>query len=182
MNRRRILSVIGLSALPLSGCLDNRNGAGTAGDPGSDEGRSVSVTIRHVAGDGAISFNRNVHRSRITDESPAVIELIARNETESDVSYGTGAPKPFGALYDPDSPEAILWTDKYDESQYVETEGRQIAGMDDIGLSVTLSPGDSRAETYEFEAPPGSYSIRRTGNPLRLGDDTYELDVAVSEA
>jgi hypothetical protein len=182
MNRRQILSAVGLSIFSLSGCLDNRDGDETGENPDPDEGRSVSVTITHVAGDGAISFNYDVRRSVITEESPAVIELTARNKTESELEYGTGAPKPFGALYDPESPEAILWTDKYTESEYVETDGRQITGGEDIGLHVTLSPGGSRSETYEFSAPPGSYSIQRTGNPLTFGDDTYELEIAVSEA
>jgi hypothetical protein len=162
--------------------LDNLDGDGTGEGSEPAEGRSVSVAITHVAGDEAISLNDDVRRSVITEESPAVIELTARNETGSDIEYGTGAPKPFGALYDPESPEAILWTDRYAESQYVETEDRRITGMDDIGISVTLAPGGSRSETYEFAAPPGSYSIQRTGNPLTLGDDTYELEVAVSEA
>ena len=182
MNRRQILSAVGLSIFSLSGCLDNRDGDETGENPDPDEGRSVSVTITHVAGDGAISFNYDVRRSVITEESLAVIELTARNKTESELEYGTGAPKPFGALYDPESPEAILWTDKYTESEYVETDGRQITGGEDIGLHVTLPPGDSRSEIYEFSAPPGNYSIQRTSNPLTLGNDTYELEVVVSEA
>jgi hypothetical protein len=182
MKRRRALSVVGLSALPLSGCLDNVDMDGTAGGPGSGDGRSITVSITRVAGDGAIDFSYDVHRSEIGAESPAVIELTARNETESEIEYVTGAPKPFGALYDPDSPDAILWTDSYVESRYVETEGRRVTGGEDVGISVTLPPGGSRSETYEFAAPPGSYSIRRTGNPLTLGDETYELTIDVSEA
>lgn len=181
MNRRHVLSAVGLSTLPLSGCLD-RDRDETGENSAPDKGRSVSVTITHVAGDGAISFNYDVRRSVITDESPAIIELRAENETERDIEYGTGAPRPFGALYDPESPEAILWTDKYPESEHVTTEGRQITGMEDIGLQVTLPPGGSRSEIYEFAAPPGSYLIQRTSNPLTLGGDTYELAVAVSEA
>jgi len=181
MQRRRALSVIGLSALPLSGCVADLDRDGIASESGSGGGRSVAVAITHVAGDGAISFGYNVHQSEITDDSPAVIELTAANETGSDIEYGTGAPEPFGALYDPESTDAILWTDEYVESRYVETEGRRITGIDDIGISVTLSPGGSRSETYEFAAPPGSYSMRRTGNPLTLGDDTYEVEIDVSE-
>ena len=181
MNRRCVLSAIGTSTLALSGCLDNRTEGGTAEDSGSTDGRSVTIALTHVAGDEAISFSYNVHRSEITEESPAVIELIAKNGTESEIEYGTGAPSPFGALYDPDSPEAILWTEKYVESQHVETDGRRITGMNDIGISVRLSPGESRSETYEFAASPGSYSIQRTGNPLTLGGETYELDITVSE-
>lgn len=180
MKRRHALSVVGLATLPLSGCLDDLGGGGTTG--GSGDARSIAVSVTHVAGDGAISLGCDVHRSEITAESPAVVELTARNETGSDIEYATGAPKPFGALYDPDSPDAVLWTDRYAESQYVETEGRRITGGEDIGISVTLSPGGSRSETYEFAAPPGSYSIQRTGNPITLGADTYEVDIDVSEA
>jgi hypothetical protein len=182
MKRRHAISAVGLSFLPLSGCLENLGGGATGGDPASEEGRSVSITVTHVAGNRAISFGHDVRRATITEESPAVVELTARNETERDVEYGTGAPRPFGALYDPDSPGAILWTERYAESQYVDTEGRRITGGEDIGLEVTLSPGGSRSETYEFSAPPGSYSIRRTGNPITLGEDTYELEATVSEA
>ncbi|WP_144797888.1 hypothetical protein [Halorubrum depositum] len=182
MKRRRALAVVGLSALPLSGCLDSVGMDGTAGEPGSGDERSIAVSITRVAGDGAIDFGCDVHHSEISEGSPAVVKLTARNETKSDIEYVTGAPEPFGALYDPDSPNAILWTDRYVESQYVETEGRRITGGEDIGISVTLSPGGSRSETYEFAAPPGSYSIQRTGNPLTLGDETYELIIDVSEA
>lgn len=181
MKRRHALSVVGLVTLPLSGCLDDLRGDGTAGESGSSDVRSIAVSITRVAGDGAISFSCDVQRSEISEESPAVVELTARNETGSDVEYATGAPKPFGTLYDPDSPDAVLWTDRYAESQYVETEGRRITGGEDIGISVTLSPEGSRSETYEFAAPPGSYSIQRTGNPITLGADTYEVDIDVSE-
>ncbi|TKX81346.1 hypothetical protein [Halorubrum sp. SD626R] len=181
MNRRCVLSAVGTSALALSGCLNNRTEDGTAEGSGSVGGPSVTISLTHVAGDEAISLNSDVIRSEITEESPAVIELIAKNETESAIEYGTGAPAPFGALYDPDSPEAILWNKKYVESQHVETDGRRITGMNDIGISVRLSPEETRSETYEFAAPPGRYSIQRTGNPLTLGEETYELDITVSE-
>ncbi|OYR45296.1 hypothetical protein [Halorubrum sp. Ea8] len=182
MKRRRALSVVGLSALPLSGCLDSVGRDGTPGDPGSGDGRSVTASLSRVAGDGAIGFSCDVRRSEIGEGSPAVVELTARNETEREIEYVTGAPEPFGVLYDPDAPAAILWTEKYVESQHVETEGRRVTGGDDIGISVALAPGGSRSETYEFAAPPGSYSIRQTGNPITLGEETYELRIDVSEA
>ena len=184
MRRRRVLSAAGGALLPLSlsGCLESLDGGVIGDGPTSGERRSVSLTLRHVSGDRAISFEYDVQRATITGESPAVIELTAGNETDREIEYVTGAPKPFGTLYDSDSPEAILWTDRYAESQHVQTEGRRITGGEDIGVAVTLSPGGSRSETYEFSAPPGNYSIQRTGNPITIGDDTYELEVTVSEA
>jgi hypothetical protein len=98
------------------------------------------------------------------------LELSVRNESDAQLRLNTGAPRPFGVVQchpERDSETShLLWTDAYEESGHVQTDGREIEAVDSIGLSVSLAPGESASETYEVPAhlSPGEYVV-----PLSLG-------------
>lgn len=93
------------------------------------------------------------------------LKLSLRNDADRELDVNTGAPPPFGVLsfrpVDSESDDAdgessggdrnrrTLWTDAYEESDHVHTEGGEVTAVNDIGLVVTLAPGETASETYE---------------------------------
>ncbi|ADD07634.1 uncharacterized protein Nmag_4115 (plasmid) [Natrialba magadii ATCC 43099] len=93
------------------------------------------------------------------DERRFTLELTAEDEP---ILVFSGAPEPFGILsayplidgnIDADDGRAILWTDTYEEDGHVhvgEGDGDPSIGVNDIGITTTLEPGESIHETYEI--------------------------------
>jgi hypothetical protein len=97
---------------------------------------------------------------KITEKRYDQIKLITTSTGDSTASYITGEPEPFGVLGAGGSEgEFVLWTDAYEESSCIQTDGRDIEGGCDGGPSVELNPGEDRSETYEFRATPGTHKI-----------------------
>ncbi|WP_049927761.1 hypothetical protein [Halopiger goleimassiliensis] len=131
----------------------------------------------------------------ITDVDPEerTFTLEVGSDGEPATLFG-GAPKPFGVLGarpvgdgdgDANDGRAILWTDSYEESGHVhvgERDDEPTIGVNDIGITTLLEPGDPMRETYEvreewgFEA--GRYrledalSVEWGGDLEGLGDGT----------
>ncbi|MFC4356364.1 hypothetical protein ACFO0N_00205 [Halobium salinum] len=103
--------------------------------------------------------------ARFTDEGR--LELALRNRADTVLELMVGAPRPFGVVHchpegDPDA-RHLLWTDAYEESTHVKTERRSVTMVQDIGLVVDLSPGESVTETYELpDLSPGRYVVDDT--------------------
>ena len=111
-----------------------------------------------------VSVDASVTDASLSDG--AGIELSLTNESETTVGIMTGAPKPFGVLWfhprgTPDE-RLILWTDAYEESSHVQTEGHTVKLINSIGLTMDLKPGET--VTHEFridqtDLEPGQYVI-----------------------
>ena len=95
------------------------------------------------------------------------LRLTLRNDGESEVKLTSGAPKPFGVLHfrpkgDGDEENRRpLWTDAYEQSQYVNTDGREVKSILAIGLVTKLGPGEETSRTFEIPAdlPSGEYVV-----------------------
>ncbi|MFC4549650.1 MULTISPECIES: hypothetical protein [Halorussus] len=102
-----------------------------------------------------------------TTASGGELRLALRNDGDSEVRITCGAPKPFGVLHfrpkgDTDGKQRrLLWTDAYEESQYVNTDGREVTSILDIGLATKLGPGEEATRTFELPAdlPSGEYVV-----------------------
>lgn len=101
------------------------------------------------------------------------LRLAARNDATSGVRVVSGAPRPFGVVRcrpaggsadgerGTRSAARLLWTDAYDASDRVTTDGRSVERTDDAALVSTLAPGESAAETYAVpvDLPAGEYVV-----------------------
>ncbi|SDR40030.1 hypothetical protein [Natronobacterium texcoconense] len=95
-----------------------------------------------------------------SDDRAFTLEVSADDEP---ISLFSGAPEPFGVVgaypvtedgdASTDDGRAILWTDTYEEDGHVhvgERDGEPSIGVNDIGITTRLEPGDSMSEIYEI--------------------------------
>ena len=93
------------------------------------------------------------------------LRLELRNESDAELRISSGAPRPFGVLnYHPkgdESSSATLWTDAYEETNYVKTEGESVTMVLSIGLMTKVAPGETVGRTFEVDGglAPGRYVI-----------------------
>ncbi|WP_440990263.1 hypothetical protein [Haloarchaeobius baliensis] len=120
----------------------------------------LPVTLDATAVDGA--------------DGPA-LQLSLRNDAESTVSVTSGAPAPFGVLSlraaDGDR-RSLLWTDAYDESDHVHTDGRAVTAVESIGLVTEVEAGGTVERTFQVdpELAPGEYVLDASLGVQRPGD------------
>lgn len=104
-----------------------------------------------------------------TDPAPdgdARIRMELHNDADSRVEVLSGAPAPFGVVHyhpagDPGD-RRLLWTDAYEESDHVMTDGHEVTGWNSIGLTTAIGPGGSVAREFVVEEtafPAGEYAI-----------------------
>jgi len=131
-------------------------------------------------------------RDRVRDEySPddaGAFTLLLTNTSDAPVEIFSGAPAPFGVLtaekVDAESDErtgTLVWSEAYTESQHV-SFGPHGIGVNAIGLTTQLSPGDAETETYEVGFAPGEYRVEDSVEVSRQqhGDgETYPYTVVV---
>ena len=127
---------------------------------------SVGITKKSPAEKLPIELGFHVGRKTITEDDPFAIEFELRNGGEEPIEVTSGAPWPFGVVWmeregAPDEPGVTLWTDAYEESSHVRTEGRRAVVVEDIGLIEEVE-GESVTETYELHGDtpglePGTY-------------------------
>lgn len=104
-------------------------------------------------------------------DGDARIRIALRNDADRRAEVFSGAPAPFGVLYyhpagDPGD-RRLLWTDAYEESDHVMTDGREVTGWHDIGLTTGVAPGESVAREFvvdETAFPEEEYAI-----PVEVG-------------
>jgi hypothetical protein len=98
------------------------------------------------------------------------LRLAIQNEGDRELRTTSGPPRPFGIVRchpKGDSakghPETthLLWTDAYEASDHVRTEGREVKRVEDVALVTTLAPGESASETFHVgtDVPPGEYVV-----------------------
>lgn len=152
-------------------------GAGCLGDGSSDGSRtgealytvSVGTVAESPTEELPLELGFDVDRETITENDPFTIEFELRNEGDEPIELSSGAPWPFGVLWmqreAPDGPGVTLWTDAYEESTHVGTEGRHVTDVQDIGIIEELDGGESVSETYELHGDtpglePGTCRLR----------------------
>ncbi|WP_171006725.1 outer membrane protein assembly factor BamB family protein [Halalkalirubrum salinum] len=140
-----------------------------------DEDAPVAVSFA-IDGDG------------VDEDDTVSISLAIENQSDEVLSFNTGAPEPFGifSLHD-DAQNLVAWTPAYEETTHVHTSPHLgITGVNSIGLSTAIQPGDTVRETYSISdethgIQPGTYefSIEQTLFPAdRENDhDGWQLSV-----
>lgn len=161
MNRRQLITGIGLgSVLSLAGCIDEAEApsqSDATDETETDDALytvSVEVTDESRAEELPLSLTWDIGREEITEEDPFTIEFILANEGTEPLKVFSGAPWPFEVIWmdhgGSDDQSVTLWTDAYEESSHVNTEGRKAVEVENIGLQETLPAGESVTETYEL--------------------------------
>lgn len=155
-------------------------------------GYTVSLEDGPVEVDGEFARLRvELVDSHVEPESQARLEATLTNTAEETIKVSSGAPSPFGVvLAEPDDGEGsiALWTDAYEASEYVGTDGKRVEGVDDITVGEGIEAGESIARTLEIheETPgleAGTYTASigsrinfREGDDVRSPDESENLE------
>jgi hypothetical protein len=172
MRRRRAIQAGALAVAGATGALAVDRTVLRDG-PRSVTGR---VGVRNDA-ESPLELSIHVRKSTIAEGSPALVEFAVTNHGGSAAEYVTGTPAPFGVLY---AERTLLWTDAYEADPGTRTEGKRVVGGTDGGPTVTVPAGESRTETYEFDAVTGEYVVNRTGNPFEVDGVVYAPELTVT--
>ena len=151
MKRRTLLGVTSASMVSLTGCLDATEY--TITDVQTETTTPLGISVEIVEPNAVI-------------EHPAQLAFTVTNQQETPIEMRNTGIWPFGLLElvpSPDTQDAgpgtILWTDRYEESRYVDAESRHNYGVESTPLVRTLGPDETVEETYDVH---GS-DIIRTG-------------------
>lgn len=142
MNRRTLLGVAGASLVGLSGCL------------GEPEYRVTDATVD--APSAPVSVTVDVPEPNAVVEHPARLEFTVRNDSDRPVRLRNTGIWPFGILKAVESLESnssagtVLWTDRYEESEYVDATSRRSYGTESTPIVRTLPPDVSSTSVYEL--------------------------------
>jgi hypothetical protein len=118
-------------------------------------------------------------------EHPAQMAFSVTNKQESPIDIRNTGIWPFGLLELVPSLDTqdggsgtILWTDRYEESRYVDAESRQSYGVESTPLVRTLDAGETVTETYDVHGSDiietGTMYVRGRFEPPILGYTTEE--------
>lgn len=128
-----------------------------------------------------VAFDATLPDETASPDSPAELTLVLRNTGDETLGVTSGAPGPFGIQYmhprgDP-ATRVLLWTDDYEESGHVQTDGRAVVGHTDVGIRTDVAPGEAARQTFEIasaDLATGAYELAdsigvgesRGGGPL----------------
>jgi len=141
MRRRTLLGAAAASMVGLSGCL------------GATEYTVTDVRVGRSS--APVGLDVSITEPNAAIEHPARLEFTITNQQNGPVRVRNTGIWPFGLLElvpSLDVEEAggtILWTSRYEESQYVGAENRGNYGTEDTPLVRTVEPGGTASETYE---------------------------------
>jgi hypothetical protein len=127
------------------------------------DGRFHGATVVE-SGSLPVTFTASVP----SESAFAQLRFAVRNESDSEVGVSSGAPPPFGVLgvtpLGSDRPHRTLWTEAYARSDHVAVRGREVVGVEDIGLSTPVAPGESVERTYTVvgDLSAGAYVVAET--------------------
>ena len=141
MKRRTLLGVTSASMVSLTGCLGATEY--TITDVQTETTTPLGISVEIVEPNAVI-------------EHPAQLAFTVTNQQETPIKIRNTGIWPFGLLElvpSPDTQDAgpgiILWTDRYEESRYVDAESRQNYGVESTPLVRTLGPDETVEETYD---------------------------------
>lgn len=122
-----------------------------------------------------------------TLDDGATLRLALRNDADGPIQVMSGAPRPFGVLrFHPVSeaePRRLLWTDAYEESSHVHTDGRQVKMVNSVGLNTAVAPGGEAARTFtvgDADLPAGEYVVEDDVHVDLSGEDSRTLPYRVT--
>jgi hypothetical protein len=100
------------------------------------------------------------------DGDGATLEMAVHNDGTEPIRVQSGAPRPFGVLHfhpaGETEPNHLLWSDAYEESGHVHTEGRDVRSINAIGLTTELDGGESARRSFtvlQSDLPAGEYVV-----------------------
>ncbi|WP_101294277.1 hypothetical protein [Halegenticoccus soli] len=150
-----------------------------------------------------VRFEAALGDAAIAPDSPATLTRSVTNTGHVPVTLFCGAPPPFGVLSakrrDGEG-GVVLWSDRYETSDYVHPRDDGTVIVNSIGLGVPLLPGETMRRTYLLRADarnlaPGTYVVddyfgvrrwgedggeRETGRIRDTGDYPYRLALTVA--
>lgn len=173
MNRRTVvMGAGGALSTALAGCLggqirndEPREGAGNGanGNGESETDRESESAYTLVMEDSPLrktgefgSLEVELVDPHIEADSPGVLEATLTNVHVEPVLAQSGGPAPFGILQatatdgTDEGSTLTFWSDAYEESSVVGTDGKQVEGADSIAVSVELESRESLTRTYEL--------------------------------
>src|SRR6056297_3538573 len=113
-----------------------------------------------------VSLSASVGDATLGADDDARLRLALHNERDGPIEVSSGAPRPFGVLtFHPEGDDTtghLLWSDAYEESNYVQTDGHDVGAINSIGLVTTVAAGETTGRTFEIEQsdlPTGRYVI-----------------------
>jgi hypothetical protein len=157
MNRRKLLAVTGASLTGLAGCLS------------ATEYTVTDVTVEDQPSPVSLGVERVEPRALV--EHPARLEFTVTNTGETAIEVRNTGIWPLGVLKvvaSLDSVRAageVLWTDRYEASEYVDATSRRNYSAESTPLVRTLAAGNSITEPYDLHGD----SISREGERVVRG-------------
>lgn len=142
MRRRSLLGVASASMVGLAGCLG-----------------ATEYTVTNVQVDTSpapVGLDIEVIEPNAVIEHPAQLEFTVTNRTDAPIRIRNTGIWPFGmltlvpSLDEPAIPRTLLWTSRYEESQYIDVESRRSYSTASTPLVRTLDPAATASETYEL--------------------------------
>jgi hypothetical protein len=172
MRRRTLLGVAGASIASLAGCL------------GATEYTVTDVRVSQSS--APVGLDVSITEPNAVIEHPARLDFTVTNQQNVPVRVRNTGIWPLGLLElvpSLDVKEAggtLLWTSRYEESQYVDATSRSNYGTEDTPLVHTLEPGGTASETYELHGDDirgeGTRYVRGEFEPPILDYSTQESE------
>ena len=172
MRRRTLLGAAAASMASLSGCL------------GATEYTVTDVRVSQSS--APVGLDVSIMEPDAVIEHPARLDFTVTNQGDAPIRVRNTGIWPFGLLElvpSLDIEEAggtLLWTSRYEESQYVDATSRSNYGTEDTPLVHTLEPGGTASETYELHGDDirgeGTRYVRGEFEPPILEYSTQESE------
>ena len=187
VTRRSFLTAVGVTGgVVVSGCLSSVDSPGSAADARAEY--LVESSLTSDAGLEPLDFEVTQRGETVTDDAPTefVFELSTDGAT---ATIESGTPAPFGIVgLDAEAGSArpvYPWTERYVASDHVDTDGEDVVGAEDVGLTTRLSNGRTITRAYELSPDTprldaGEYTLSESYD-VSLKDASDETAVATVE-
>ncbi|WP_423745604.1 hypothetical protein V5735_06465 (plasmid) [Haladaptatus sp. SPP-AMP-3] len=114
-----------------------------------------------------------------TVPEPGRLRVELTNETGGECRVSSGPPRPFGVVRchrrGVTESRHLLWTDAYEESGHVSTDGKRVRLVNTVALVTNLATGETTGETYDVptDLAAGAYVVAgNVGVTTEDGDST----------
>jgi hypothetical protein len=172
VNRRTLLAATTASLTGLAGCL------------GATEYTVTDVTVDDESGPVSLGVDR-VEPNAVV-EHPARLEFTVTNTSETAIDvrntgiWPLGVLKIVAALDNSRAAGDVLWTDRYEASEYVDATSRRNYSAESTPLVRTLAAGDAVTESYDLHGDEisreGERVVRGWPDPPLFEYRTTEAD------